>query len=325
MPGTSKEVKTMRTIVLIVLVCCALFMAGCEAEDGTTTLPEDQFIGGTEGLIIAFEENSPPAEVYDGGATEFDVVIKLENKGESLVEKDNVHVKLSGIHPSDFGKSETDFVLNAPDDLVEVQRDPSGRVLDGMPTFVEFTGLSHDERIAGAALSFPLRADVCYLYTTLAGLKLCVRENLQQPIPGGLCDVAGQRTFANSGAPLQISNVAQQARARNKVGFTFDITHAGVGTFYEKGSDCDQTDRKKSKRVFVRVESGIPGLTCTGLVPGGDGAAEGSVQLFDEKRTISCTQEFSSLGDYELPVSIELTYDYLQSIQTSVLVRSSGE
>src|SRR3989338_9546291 len=98
-------------LVAISLIGLFFFAVGCN-EQTTDSKDETPFVGGTAGLLIDFVEDSPPAEVTDGGNFPFDVVVKLENPGERAIAKENVKVTISGIDPSDFDKTLADLTKN---------------------------------------------------------------------------------------------------------------------------------------------------------------------------------------------------------------------
>jgi hypothetical protein len=283
---------------------------------------EAPFQGGSQGLVLDFQDLRK--DVFDGGRDPFDVTVKLDNKGESLVKKEDVQVKLSGINPAEFSKGEADLMLNAPDDVIEVRKDPQGSILPGQQVFVEFTGLNHKGVISGASAQFPLRADVCYVYRTKTVSELCVRDNLLTPRTGGICEINADKQVYNSGAPVQISNFKEAARAKDKIGFTFEVKNIGTGSVFQRNSVCNRIDRKNENRAYVIVETSLDGLQCTGLETSGKGA-EGFVTLYDGSKIVSCSQTISSRSDYEQLVNIETIYDYEQTVQSAITVKNSGE
>ncbi|VVB81834.1 Uncharacterised protein [uncultured archaeon] len=307
---------------LIVIVALAFLVVACTGGEtkGAVSMTSP-FIGGTQGLAIAFQDYR--AEVFDGGQDPFDVIVKLENKGEALVPKDNVRVRLTGINPAEFGKSESLLTLLAPDDVVETRKTETG-VLAGPAVFTEFVGLNHNGKISGASVQYTLRADVCYLYRTKAVSKLCVRDNLLTPRAGGICEIAESKSVYNSGAPVQIADFSESARAKDKLGFTFDIKNIGAGSVFQRNTFCDRTTRQPEHRVYVIVKSGLSGLTCTGL-ESGDIIAEGFVTLYGGSKTISCSQTIASRSDYEQVIGVEVIYDYEETIQNALTVKSAGE
>jgi hypothetical protein len=302
---------------LVVLAGCA--GAGKKGQTVDLTTP---FIGGIDGITADFVDLRK--EVFDGGRDPFDVVVKLENKGEHNVQSNRVRVKLSGINPAEFGKLEEDLIQSPQDEVVGMMKDSQGNILPSTPVFVEFVGLNRFSPISGAQVTFPLRADVCYTYVTKAVSKLCVRENILAPEEGGICEITGDKPVFNSGSPVQVQAVKETPRAKDKIGFSFDITNAGTGQVFERGTVCDRGARKNENRAYVVVDTGIPGIQCTGLTTTGT-KAEGFVTLYEGKKTIPCTQTITSRTDFEQQIDTEVTYDYEEYKQTEITVKSSGE
>ncbi len=306
--------------ILIVLV----LLAGCAggAKKGEKIDLTAPFVGGTVGIVADFVDLRP--QVFDGGRDPFDVIVKLENKGETNVAPNRARVKLSGINPAEFGKLEEDLSKSPDDEVIAMRKDPQGAILPSTPVFVEFTGLNHFSPISGAQAAFPLRADICYTYSTDAVSKLCVRSNILAPEPEGICEINEDKPIFNSGAPVQVGAVKETAGAKDKIRFSFDIGNEGTGQIFERGSTCDRSARSKENRVFVTVDSGMPGLQCTGLTTSGT-KAEGFTTLFEGKKIVTCTQTVTSRTDFEQLIDIEVAYDYEEFKQTQITVKSSGE
>ena len=131
--------KTVFAAMLLIVM-----IAGCTGgpkKGQTVDLSATPFIGGTAGLSADFVDFR--ADVFDGGRDPFDVVVKLDNKGEYTVPASRVRVKLSGVNPAEFGKLEEDLIKSAPDDLIGTNTDAQGNILPSTPVFIEFTGLNH--------------------------------------------------------------------------------------------------------------------------------------------------------------------------------------
>lgn len=289
-----------------------LFLAACAPQEGKT--PETStFLGGSQGLTLQFVQLR--SEVFDGGNDPFDVVVRLENKGEWVVSAAKAKVRLAGINPSEFGKNPEDFALSPPDDLPAVTRESRSTPLD-----VEFRNLNYLAQVSGAALPpFPLVATACYSYGTEAVSRLCVRKDLLKD-DIGLCTVEEPKTTADSGAPVHVVNFQEQRRGKDRVAFIFDVRHVGAGAVYELGSQC--ASRPMQNKVRVKVDTRIPGLSCSFATGSG---TEGTVNLVDGVKTVTCTQPIQNLGDYEQPVNIELEYDYEDSITGQLTVKHAGE
>ncbi len=311
----------MRRIIAIMFVLTML-TACAGGKSGETVDLGSPFVGGTSGIVADFLDFR--TEVFDGGGDPFDVVIKLENKGESAVAPSRVRVKISGINPAEFHKMEADLMKGTADELMPVRKDAQSNVLPGGQETVEFVGLNHYSPIAGSQVTLPLRADVCYTYSTQAVSKLCVRSNLLAPEEGGICEINEDKQVVNSGAPVQVGAVKESARGKDKISFSFEIRNAGSGQVFERGSVCDRSTRAKENKVYVIVDSGMPGLQCTGLDTTGT-KSEGFTTLYDGKKIVTCTQTITSRTDYEQQISMQVIYDYEEFKQTQITVKSSGE
>ena len=123
----------------------------------------------------------------------------------------------------------------------------------------------------------------------------------------------------NSGAPVQVTSVIESARAQDKIAFTFKVSHVGSGKVFEKGALCDSQVRGHEDKVYVKVDSPIAGVQCSGL--GESAGSEGFATLYGGSATITCTQPIPSPRDYEFPMTITVTYDYRDSIATNVVVK----
>lgn len=309
----------------IAILALAVLMIGCAQGGGdasTVNIGSNPFQGGTQGLVMGFQDFR--AEVFDGGLDPFDIIVRLENEGETLVPKNKVRVTLSGINPSEFSRSEADLTSTAPDDVIEKRKQSDGSIIDSPPSFVEFTEFNHRKTLTGSTAQFTIRADACYEYKTRAVTKLCVRKDLLTPQEGGICEVNANKQTFNSGSPVHIQNFKESTRSKEKVGFTFEVVNVGTGDVFERNANCDREDRRKENRVYLKIDTGLSGLQCTGLSPTATGA-EGWATLYSDRKIISCSQFISNMADYEQLVNIEATYDYEQSIQNTLTVKTAGE
>ena len=305
----------MKNYVNIILILSLLVFAfGCNQE--TPISKESPFIGGTTGLLISYDKNAPPAEVYDGGDFDFEVVVKLKNEGEYPISKDKVEVSLSGIDPKEFGLSDSDFVKNPDEDLEGTYKDSEGNRIEGTTTYVIFSGLNRREKLVGNT-PYTIRAEVCYNYATNVNSMLCIKKG-QVDKEGDICKIYEKKPVFNSGGPVQVTSFEEMPKGKNKFNFQFKIEPKGNGGIYKKDSNCEYT-RANENKVFVSVNTGMDGLTCTGL----DGVTSGYVTLYGGERMITCTQETETEINFEKPVNIKLEYDYKEGISTQVLVKHS--
>ncbi len=305
----------MRKEVILILVTFFLLIGGqkCaeEVEIGTA------FAGGSQGLVLSFTEGAPPTEVFDQGRYPFSVKVKVENKGEWDISKDDVTITISGISPEIFNNP---TLVKKPNvDLAGVEKDIQGNIVSGTTTYVDFSGFNYKDEIAGS-VDLTIKADACYKYGTNVNSKLCVLKDLLGRVAGAtnaICVVNEAKAVENSGAPVQVVELKERAIENNKIMFTFVIQHVGTGDVSELGSNCDSSLAKRDK-VKVKVNTGISGdLSCSFDDKTG---SEGTVTLYGGKRLVSCTQTINTLADYEQLINIELKYDYKNSVTAPLRV-----
>jgi len=306
--------------ILLFSMLCLLVLAACKEGDKTGVVDKvNPFIGGTEG--ISFDFLNLRNSVFDGNNDPFDIVIKLENKGEFTIPKQNMRVSVAGINPAEFGKVDEALALSPDDDSLGVRKDTQSNVLKSPPVTVEFAGLSYLGKVVGASQQFPLAVDVCHLYGTTAASYLCILSDILTTKNNAVCKIQESKKVSNSGAPVQVQNVQEFERGRDKIGFTFEIKHAGSGAVYEQNTKC-VNERFKNK-VWVSVDTKIPGLTCTSLGHKEGTSVDGMVVLLDGTKTLSCTQQVSQRSDFEQPITFKLLYDYNMQKRADIIVKAS--
>lgn len=309
----------MRRIIFSIVILMMLTLAGCSEGDSEEGAKRDPFLGGVNGVTLSFAEGNPPEEVYDGGENPFDVTVVLKNKGETAVDKEDVEVTLSGILPSEFGKSESDLQVQPEEDLIETKKNAEGNVITGPKVFVTFSDLNREDELEGNK-EFPIRADVCYLYETRAMADICVKENNVDTTDDDVCRVDERKEVHNSGAPVHATDFKEYPRAEDKVGFSFKVTHVGSGDLYKEETQCSGEVSTDEDKVWVDISTELDGgLSCSGLSEGSD--TSGYVRLYDRERQITCTQQVDTQSDYETSVNIKMSYDYEIEKTSNVLVK----
>jgi len=316
----------MKSQIRFVLVALSVFMllqlVGCSDQSEGTGLT-DPFIGGTTGLKLDFVENAPPEDAYDKGTFPFDVAVQLENVGEYTVERDNIYVKISGFDPADFDKTPADMKKNPGEDVRKTYKNSENRKIEGTVTTVEFNGFNYQGNLTGNT-PFQIKADVCYDYGTTANSMLCYRENVLDPEndEDDLCDVNEDKKTYNSGAPVQVENLKENARGTDRIGFNFDIKHKGTGDIFRLGSGCNSSDRSYEDVIYVTVDTGMDGgLNCSSL----SDATSGYVKLYGDHKTVSCVQDIENPSDFEKPVVITLAYGYEEDKTTEIMIKHATD
>ena len=303
----------MKKIIGMLSVICLVLFVGCKSDDSggkrTTT-----FIGGTDAIEFDFLEGAPPNEVYDGGSYPFEVSLNVENKGEYDVAKEDVNITLSGFYPPEFDNPDT--MKNPDDDLDARYIDSEGNEIPGTITYVTFSGFNFINSLS-ANNEYVIRANVCYKYGTTAQADLCVLDDLTS-LEDEVCVVNEKKAVESSSAPIKVENLEETVAGTDKITFSFEIVHRENGAISRLGSNCDSEVENEDK-VYVNVDTGLTGLSCSGIEGGG---TNGTTTLYGGKGLIRCTQDTSGeSGDFIKKVKIELEYDYKEHKERRVLVK----
>ena len=303
-----------KKILSALFIISLLSLVGCATETGRQTITSP-FVGGSNGLEINFIAGEPPEEALDGGQFPFIVTISVENKGEWDVVKEDVTVSLRGFRPVDFNDPER--TKNPDEDLVKTYIDVDGNVIPGTFTHVSFDGFSYLGSLQ-ANNPFPILADICYGYGTRSQLDLCYLTDLTES--NEVCEIKGPKPIYSSSGPVSVENLKEEIAGSDKISFSFDIVHRGVGLLSMLDSNCNEVDELTNKnKVWVEVDTDLPGLECSGLVEGD--ATSGYAALYSGKRHIRCTQDVPGDGDYIKKASVILGYDYKETIRTEILIK----
>ena len=108
---------------IALLVCLILLLSACKRSGSSTGgAPRTPFLGGTAGVTINFEKDSPPPEVTDDESFSFNAIVQLKNDGETKIDKNDIKLKLVGFDPSDFSSDFESVSDVQPDDNLEPRK-----------------------------------------------------------------------------------------------------------------------------------------------------------------------------------------------------------
>ncbi len=312
---------------LIIVLVLLLALASCTNSGGTVASNERTFLGGTTGLIIAFAEGEPPAEVTDGGENPFLVTIKLENEGEYEIAKEDITLSLKGFDPADFGVTSAVIAQVHPlEDILRNEINPdSGAAITSPPVYVTIptTGELNFQNSLSGNNAFPFMVDVCYNYQTKATAPLCIKEDLLDSQNLDVCVVSGAKNVQNSGGPIQVVGFDEYTAGADKVTFTLTVKNIGNGKLSRASVSCDDAPIYENK-LYLTVDAGMAGLTCTGMNGGvtvGTTGYGGEIRLTAGERQVRCTQPVLELIDKVKVVDVTIDYGYEESVSTNVLVK----
>lgn len=337
------------SILMLLLTGLLLIAAKCGGGAATGGAPRTPFIGGTLGLTINFEKDSPPPEVTDDQSFAFNAIIRLKNEGEFAVDRNTmIKVNLVGFDPNDFGAVFDDLRDVLPDDnLDSKKRDAEGNIVDGTTTFATFpkSGATFVPRQFSGNTEFTFRADVCYYYQTEANTKLCILKDMINIRDDSICRPSGTgttgRIIYSSSGPVQVTNFRQSVIGKDRISFTFDVVLSNsVDIFWDRllaitpatGFDAAcprdaRTRRERESNVDVQIteipeDPIVTNIKCGGL----DNSFRGVVKLVNGRRTITCTADLvQDRLDLEKTMGIILRYNVLDNKETKVLIKHLAE
>ncbi|MBW2987216.1 hypothetical protein KY336_01575, partial [Candidatus Woesearchaeota archaeon] len=211
------------------------------------------------------------------------------------------------------------LVQTPEEDLIAKVKDPEGNEIPSIPTYVLFPDLNHESSVIGS-VPYPIRADVCYKYGTNVISELCIRKDLRATTPS-VCEVKESKPVQNSGAPVHVVEFTESAASADTISFVFKIQHRSNGGVYKLGSGCDKGNRANTDKVYVEVDTGLPGLQCSGLRDGTENT--GYADLRTGEAIVRCKQQISAETDFKKVVNINLEYDYENTISTQVTIKQS--
>ena len=320
---------------MIFAVVVMLALTACGSGNNATS-NKRAFIGGTQGLVFTFMPEEPPAEVTSSNYP-FSTTVKIENKGETEVAKDKIHISLKGIDATDFGVPNANTAkltdVQPDSDLSANQINPdTGEIIASSPAYATFH-LQYSKPITGNH-EFPFLIDTCYEYETKANAEVCLKQNLLDNKNTKVCTPTGPRALENSGAPVQVSSFLEYTSGTSAIRFTLSINKVGTGDVFKQKTTCDMNvnnpgvNQPDKDVVHVKITTELNGqLTCSGLGANGNDGNEGDVKMITGIKQITCVQKLE--GDDQVDkikiANVDITYDYLESIQTKVLVKQVSQ
>tara|TARA_Y100000034_G_C6880167_1_gene403190 strand:- start:685 stop:1617 length:933 start_codon:yes stop_codon:yes gene_type:complete len=294
---------------------------GCQRSgSGDTEIGTGPFVGGNDGLSIAFVEDAPPlGGNFQGEA--IDIEVDLTNNGETDVATSAAVINLIGtVTGNSFTLTQTGAVMNTG--LIERIRDSSD-VADS--DFVDLGTATLTDANIGPSWSPNIRAQVCYPYTTDVQIDdLCIPG--QRNEAGSVeCEIDNAENLVDkgdvSGAPVQVTSVVE-SRTGDGIRVRLDIENQGNGEVIATTHACNNAvNVPTANRDLVRVS--VPGFSCTFKTEETDSA--GTIELRNGKGRLRCTKPVSAAGRAYLDrFSATLTYNYVEETGKTISIQNSA-
>ena len=315
--------KKSLTILLILLV--SIFVVACGTKSNNVS--KTGFIGGKEGLIstLSISSSSTKAnEIFDNNSEPFQVALNLKNKGEATVKAGDVIIELNGIDLSAFQISEKDGVSKNLDQL-DKSRVEGGKLLPVSETNIVYNAnYKYNEPTDKTQ---DLGVNFCYKYQTLTTSDACLRKDITKTSTDAKCKVEEQKLAGNSGSPVQVTLINERPSSQNEVTFTVQVENLGKGTVYDQSflskNKChEDKDDKNKLHISINFPENNPVIKCERF----GGSNEGTLTMFQNKASVSCSVDTSSLQETTFTKSLRVTSDYVyqDAISTKIVIKSTS-
>jgi hypothetical protein len=315
-----------KSTAFLCVLMVSLLLVGCTGGS-KTSVGGKAFIGGTSGVKVAFQEGSPPAEIYDDNFP-FEVTAVVENLGEYDIPSGGYKVNLVGIDLAEFGIT-TSAQLTSTVALKSAYLDEDGNKILGDTNYEIWSSATGFQGSLAGNHQFMIRGDICYEYGTLSQAWMCVRQDMSDSA-NTVCDPSTSLSFETSSSPVQISTFEERPAGvvdgNNRVNIQFKVSSKGSGKPFKPGSGCPISERdlrrENEDKVQVTVRASKPedfNINCQQL----DGGNTGVVTLYNGEQTIRCTITIlpSGVGDYITSLNVEAKFAYKDHVEQGLLVK----
>ncbi len=298
----------------LVLIISILIISGCQ----NNTKSIGQYLGGVEGIKIAFSPAAPTSSFNQGDNVPVKVV--LTNFGESEVAIAKAQVKIFGIPHATFGISDqykpTSGVLLPK----SFDRNQGGEQTVDMGLAAYNLDVVNFEK-------FDFQANVCYDYYTKADINVCITSvDIQQSTATQGCTVASGNTVERiakgdvSSAPVQITSLKEDLRGSNEVLFTLLLENKGNGKIYKIENQCSDLDKPESLDLVDMVKLDVPTTFSCALIDSNSNS--GYIRLTGGKATVNCRRVVTEANSFTEKFKATLSYKYISTTSKTITIYS---
>ena len=293
-------------LAIIILFSGCTFLSGDDTDDGNVTYRE---VINSEGIKASFV--SLPKAVQVG--QEFDIVLALENRGEHILNPNELSVAFSGGSYNFSGQTKS-YDLSTLDSVF-ISQEGETKVV-GIEPYWDVGKTKY----VGSDLpgnKFNIIAEYCYLYTTVVTKQACIVG-----INDDVCEPNNRVDWLTSG-PIWVTDIEQKSikHITEKTAdhrFKVYVKNKGVGQVFPVDTNCRGAQGITLSKVTMagseeditdKCNLGNPVLIIDEYVN------EGTIDFMCEIETTS------SVG-YLTPIEFEFEYAYKEQISTSIDIES---
>ncbi len=295
---------------LVLALLCLMIVSGCNTSDNPYNNLD--YRTGTEGIVVNFAQDSPPAKVYKDSY--LNLVLEVRNKGAFYNAPGNAKVYLSGFDPSaihfkDYNTKGKYAVMAVPEIIGK-----NAYMADGGYELVDFKEDAKVNVPFGDTYTPTLMATSCYNYQTLATPSVCVvsdpiaitKDNVCKPEP---------ISMTSQGAPVAVTKVEEEVMQQS-LNFIITVENVGGGKVFSQGA--------MGRCPFEFLHDDMD-LVSVGVTMSNAGTVEctpstNMIRLVNNKGVIFCRVPVELHTSYVTPLAITLYYGYTSSVTRTVTI-----
>ena len=304
---------------ILVISLIVLFINGCTAPNfgqlnkGDDALEEETFIG-NDGLVLSFQEGSPPREVY--ADTSFDIIVEMHNRGALNIDKGTARLNI----PKYFGVEGKKLSLMG---ISGKDVYPGGEMEQ-----IKWEGIKSTIAKPTKNYNAVPTVHICYEGTVIATPIVCISPRAGGPILEGECKV-GRKTYSEGfGGPVTVSSITENVvyidETDNQMRYRIEFKNVGGGDIIDRGDKVNACSLGESDKKISEIEVEVGWsegnlFTCTSS---GDKGTKSVVIMREGEGSLACESDKVPNADhYSLPLYIKMDYGYVESIKKSFTLK----
>jgi hypothetical protein len=310
-----------RKTILVSLFLALMILAGCGSfgsKKGEPPVSAEFVATGTEGLVMQFVPDQPPAKVYTGAPLSF--LFEVRNRGTYQVPSAAFY--LTGYDPNIVQVSPPTHIMAQPLDG-KTPFNPEGGY---MTIPFEAQNVLLQNNMPSYKPTFMLTA--CYQYQTIATPLVCIDANPLDTTTDKACRVQKVYATGSQGAPVAVQSIEAEARP-NGMYFRIHIgnsagegsgssTATAGGTVFNMNSMASCPANLQYRDLnFLTYQASISQqpLDCE--------PATHEIRLVNNQATIFCKYlNIPNMAAYQTPLEVKLFYGYKSSISKMVEIEN---
>lgn len=227
--------KKFKKFLFCVVVVASLLLLSCSG-DKKQSQQTGIFLGGTEGLAASFEpfgiKEGDVLTMYD--TEDFPLEVVLKNKGEEVVAPGKAKLRLLGPAQTDFENIPSWELTNSQAIDKKTEFNP-----EGGEAIVSFTpgALARYLREVTSFVDITWNVEYAYDYKTHVIVNdVCFKGDITDT---RVCEAKGAKSFAVSGAPIQVKAITQDTGGKGIPLLKFQVENVGGGDATLVGAEFD--------------------------------------------------------------------------------------